>query len=558
MSHLTGAEAVVECLKLERVEYVFGVAGTCMMPILEVLAHTPEIKYISTVHEQIAAHMAEGYARASGKIGVVLVSRGPGSANTMIGMVNAYQASSPILVIAGQAATHFSGREAFEEFDLVSIFKPVSKYSYQIERMEKIPELLRRAFKIALFGRPGPVFLSIPQDLLREKGEVSFFSPTHYHPSSRVMPDPVEIRKAGNLLLESQKPCIYVGRGVIISKAVPELIELAELLSLPVVPTLSQSDVFPTDHPLYNWDREFIAEADTLLVIGSRLSEFATDAWTLISEGTRIIKIDIDSFQLGKYYPLEVGILADAKMALRELIVIIKKLLTTTKKQRIEQRFIELEKAKNQQLKERWPNEEWDERPIRPWRLTKDLRETFGKNTIFVEDSASLVTWIRRCFDFYEPGTHYSVLPGGSMGFGFPAALGVKLARKDDQVVCIVGDGSLMMVISALSIMVDYNIPIILVINNNQSYMQTKFRQKPPYIGSILNNPPFEKIAESFGAYAERVEDPKDIRPALERALQIDGPSVLNVITTEDPKYATTYTYFGIKPRYLSGEIPKK
>lgn len=198
MPDLTGAQAVVECLKIEGVEYVFGVAGTCMMPILEVLAHTPEIKYISALHEQIAVHMAEGYARASGKIGVVLVSRSPGSANTIIGMVNAYQASSPILVIAGQSATNFLGREAFEEFDLVSIFKPVTKYSYQIERMEKIPELLRRAFKIALFGRPGPVFLSVPQDLLREKGVVNFFPPSYYHPCSRIMPDPTEIEKAAN------------------------------------------------------------------------------------------------------------------------------------------------------------------------------------------------------------------------------------------------------------------------------------------------------------------------------------------------------------------------
>lgn len=175
MPQLTGAQAIIECLK-EEVEYVFGVAGTCILPILEILAQTPEINYIATPHEQIAVHMAEGYARASGKVGVVLVSRGPGSANTMIGMVNAYPSSSPLLVIAGQTATVHLGREAFEEFDLVSMFRPVTKYSYQIERMEKIPEILRRAFKIALFGRPGPVFLSIPQDLLREKGDVNIFS----------------------------------------------------------------------------------------------------------------------------------------------------------------------------------------------------------------------------------------------------------------------------------------------------------------------------------------------------------------------------------------------
>ena len=557
MSPLSGAQAVVECLKREGVEYVFGVAGTCILPILDVLTHTPEIKYIGTTHEQIAVHMAEGYARASGKIGVVMVSRAPGSANTIIGMVNAYPACAPVLVIAGQTSTYHLGREAFEEFDLVSIFKPITKYSYQVERTEKIPELLRRAFKVALFGRPGPVFLSIPQDLLREERDFNFFPHDSYHPPSRLMPDPAEIEKAANLLIESQNPAVFVGRGIIISKAIPELIELAELLSLPVVPTFAQCDIFPTDHPLYRWDKEMINQADTLLVIGTRLSEFSTDAWTLIKEGTKIIQIDIDSFQLAKVYPLEVGIVADAKTTLRELIAGVKKLLTGPEKENMKQRFIEKEKTKNQLLKERWPKEEWDEKPIRPWRLLKDIREALDKSVLIVEDSAALGSWIRRCFDFYEPETFYTGI-GGAMGFGFPGALGVKLARKDRQVVCITGDGSLMMVISALSTMVNYDIPIILVINNNQSYMQIKFRQKPPYLGSILRNPPFEKIAELFGAYGERVEDPKDIKQALQRALQANRPAVLNVITIEDPKYATPNTYFGIKPRYLSGEISKK
>ena len=557
MSQLSGAQAVVECLKREGVEYVFGVAGTCILPILDILAHTPEIKYIGTTHEQIAVHMADGYARASGKIGVVMVTRAPGSANTIIGVVNAYPACAPVVIIAGQTSTYHLGREAFEEFDLVSIFKPITKYSYQVERTEKIPEILRRAFKVALSGRQGPVFLSIPQDLLREKRRFNFFSPTSYHPSSRLMPNPAEIEKAADLLMKSRKPALFVGRGVIISKAVPELIELAELLSLPVVPTFSQTDVFPSDHPLYIWDKETIPQADTLLVIGTRLSEFSTDAWTLISEGTKIIQVDIDSFQLAKVYPIEAGILADAKMALRELIAAVKKRLTGSKKEMIKQRFVEIKKTKGQLLKARWPKGEWDEKPIRPWRLIKDIRETLDKRTLIVEDSGALTSWMRRCFDFYEPETFYTGI-GGAMGFGLPAALGVKLAKEDRQVVCIIGDGALMMVLSALSTMVNYDIPIVLVVNNNQSYMQIKFRQKPPYLGSLLRNPPFEKIAEQFGAYGERVEDPKEIKPALQRALQANRPAVLNVITIEDPKYATPYTYFGIKPRYLSGEISKK
>lgn len=557
MVKMTGAQAVVECLKMEDVEYVFGVGGTCILPVLEVLADTPEIKYIGTLHEQIAVNMADGYARASGRIGVVMVTRAPGSANTIIGAVNAYPACSPIVIIAGQTSTYHLGREAFEEFDLVSIFKPVTKYSYQIERTEKIPEILRRAFKISLSGRPGPVFISIPQDLLREEGEYNFFKPNFYRPSSKPMPDPSEIEKASTLLIESSRPAIFAGRGIIISKASQELIELAELLSIPVIPTFSQMDVIPSNHPLFSPDKEFVAKADVLLVIGTRLSEFTTDAWTLISEGTKIIQIDIDSFQLAKVYPVEVGILADAKMALRELIKEIRRRLPDSKKEVVKNRFKEIKEKKDKWLIERWPKEEWDERPIRPWRLVKDIREVLDKDVLIVEDSASFSSWIRRCFDIYESGTFYSSI-GGGMGFGFPAALGVKLARKDRKVICITGDGSLMMVLSAFSTMINYNIPIVLIINNNRSYMQIKFRQKPPYLGSNLNNPPFEKIAQEFGAYGERVEDPEEIKEALKRAIQSERPAVLNVITTDDPKYANPNTYFGIKPRYLSGEIVKK
>jgi len=557
MSKLIGAQAVVECLKREGVEYVFGVGGTCILPILEVLANTPEIKYIGTQHEQIAVNMADGYARASGKIGFVMVTRAPGSANTIIGAVNALPACSPIVILAGQTSTYHLGREAFEEFDLVSIFKPVTKYSYQIERTEKIPEILRRAFKISLSQRPGPVFISIPQDLLREEGEYNFYPYNLYHPSSKPMPDPSEIDRAAELLIESSHPAIFAGRGIIISKAYSELRELAELLSIPVVPTFSQIDILPSDHPLFSPDKEIVANSDTLLVIGTRLSEFSTDAWTLISDGTKIIQIDIDSFQLAKVYPIEIGILSDAKLAIKELIKAIRKRLSNLKKESIQQRFNEIKNKKEKWLKERWPKEEWDEKPIRPWRLVKDLREALDRSVLIVEDSPAFSSWMRRCFDIYEPETFYSSI-GGAMGFGFPASLGIKLARKDRKVVCITGDGSLMMVLSAFSTMVNYNIPVILIINNNQSYMQIKFRQKPPYLGSILKNPPFEKIAEDFGIYGERVEDPDEIKPALKRALELEKPAVLNIITSDDPKYANPNTYFGIKPRYLSGEIIKR
>jgi acetolactate synthase-1/2/3 large subunit len=538
---MTGAKAIVETLKVEGVKYIFGLPGTGLIPILDIISQTPSIQYIGTRHEQIAVHMADGYSRLSRELGVVLVTRGVGAANVVLGVMGAYSASSPILIICGQTPTQLLGRESFEEFDLVAMFKPVTKYSYQVERVDKIPEVLRRAIKVALQDRPGPVFVSIPEDLLKEKATFKIYPSERYRISSKVYPDPEEIEKAANLLINAENPVILTGSGVNISNASEELKELAELLAIPVTPIFGQYDILPTEHPLlfFTRKRELLKNADVVLAVGTRLTGFPTERMPLISDASKLIHIDIDGSQIAKIYPTDVGIAADAKASLRELIKRVRSKITQEKSEIIRDRFEKLKKTKKDFMEKR-VSKNWDQVPITPYRLLKDLRGMLRKDTIIVNDSPTIGVWMRRAFAIYQPNTLFPQ-KGGCMGFGFPAALGAKLAKPEKDVVCIVGDGSFMMVLSALDTMVNYNIPILLVINNNSSYLNIKGFQKPPYFATDLKNPDFAKIAELFGAYAERVEQPSEIKPAISRSLakiKEGKPSVLDVITTNDPKFA--------------------
>jgi len=544
---MSGAEAVVACLKAEGVQYVFGVSGSSTLPILDVLTKTPEIKYISTRHEQIAVYMADGYARASGRLGAVLVTRAAGAANVVIGTITAFSSDSPVLVIAGQAPSQVRGRGDYQEFDLVSMFKPITKFSYEVERASKIPEVLQRAIRIARHAKPGPVFLSIPSDLLAEKAEVSLTKPEQYNIPFRTRPDPTLVDSAARILADAKKPAIIASNGVVISGASRELVDLAEVLAAPVFPIRYRLDVIPTDHPLYVRDGESLVDSDVLLVVGTDPQDLGTEAWDILSKRARIVQIELDCSQVASFFPVEVGIVADPKMVLAELVGALKRRIVGEKAGLVKERFDRLRRMHEGFLAKRWPSEGWDDVPIRPWRLVRDLRETLDKKAMVSHDSGSFSSsWIRRCFDFYEPNTCIQCL-AGCMGFAFPGALGVKLARPERQVVSIVGDGSFMMVLSGLNTATHYGIPITVVVNNNSSYMQIKRRQKPPFLGSELTNPDFARVAQLFGAYGERVEKPGEIKSALKRCLEqnkMGKPALLDVVTTSDVRYSTAEAYF--------------
>ncbi|PDM26308.1 hypothetical protein CP083_04620 [Candidatus Bathyarchaeota archaeon B24-2] len=545
MNKISGARAVVECLKSEGVKYVFGIAGDSLIPILEVLADTPEIRYISVRHEQVATHMADGYARHTGKPSVVLVTRASGASNTVLGVVTAYSSDSPVVVIAGLPPVQSMGRGEYQDFDLVSLFKPITKFSYQVECASKIPYILHRAFRIALHGRPGPVFIGIPSNFLSEEIEPPFSFERRHGTWTASCPPQEVIEEIADMLLKSDNPAILAGNGVNLSKANEELRILAETLAAPVIPEYCQLDLLPTAHPLFIHDHKLLSDIDLLFTVGTNIPDFYM--WTEVPKDAKIIQVELDAVQLCKVRPADIGVTADPKAVLNAIKDSLTRKIDDEIRNRLKRRYERIKGLKEHLLSERWPKGEWNATPIRPWRLLRDLRETLGPDAILTHDSGSLSTyWLSRCFDFYNPKTCYCCL-GGVMGFALPGALGIKLAEPDRDVVALVGDGSFMMVNSALTTSVQYDIPILIIINDNSSYMQIKWRQKPPYLGSDLLNPDFVKLAESFGVYAERVEDPRNLKQAIVRCLnetRNGRTALLDVLTVSDPRYATPETYF--------------
>ncbi|MBI3078447.1 MAG: thiamine pyrophosphate-binding protein, partial [Deltaproteobacteria bacterium] len=420
---LTGAQTIVQTLKALNVRHVFSLPGTGIMQLLDAFVDEPAIQCVTVRHEQIASHMGDGYARAAKEPGVVLVSRGPGAVNTLVGLVTAHPACSPVVVIAGQAPTSWLGREAFEEFDLVAMFRPTTKYAFEVERMNTLPEVIRRAMRASVTGRPGPVLVSVPFDLLTESDDVAI-NPARFTYPTRLRPDPQQVEQAATLLVEARNPAIFAGGGVGISDAFEEMQALAEALGCPVVPT-SEEDMLPTAHPLLTTDKGLVQQADVVLAVGCRFTEFATSAWTLLKAGQKLIHIDIDPYQIDKVYPADVGIVADAKMALADLLPAVRDRVRGDGAARARERAAALAQKKAEARAKRWPTEEWDTAPIRPWVMVKAMQETFPPDAWIVQDTATLGAWMARCFDFPRAGRYvWSV--GGSMGFGLPAAAGVK------------------------------------------------------------------------------------------------------------------------------------
>jgi acetolactate synthase-1/2/3 large subunit len=554
---LTGAQAIAHSLRALGVRYVFTLPGTGVMQTLDALVDVPEIQVIATRHEQIAAHMADGYSRVTGEPSVVLVSRGPGAVNTLSGVICAWPACSPVVVIAGQAPTSWQGREAFEEVDLVTMFRPTTKHAFEMERAQTIPEVLRRAFKEATSGRPGPVLVSIPFDLAHQRADFAIHG-GRYRAPVRSRPAAAAVERAADLLVGAERPAIFAGGGVGFSGADAELEELAGLLAIPVVPT-SETDVLRTASPLHvPRGGEYVQGADVLLAVGCRFSEFSTDAWTLLRAGVRLIHLDIDPFQIEKVYPVEVGLVCDAKAGLADLIAVIRdRRASRPGSEATEARRRQVAARKAEIAATAWPDEDPDIPPIRPWQVVRAMRAAFADDVYMVEDSATLGAWVERCFDFREPGTHLRDI-GGTMGFGVPAAAGVKLAHPDREVVCFTGDGAFMMVDSVIHTMALQRLGVLTLVWNNRAYLQTGFRY-PRVPGNALHNPDFAELSRTLGAFAERVDTPGHLPPALRRALaatRAGQPAVVEVMTTPDPKYATPGSYYGRTPVYKSGTPP--
>jgi acetolactate synthase-1/2/3 large subunit len=526
---MNGAELLVETLAAERVRQVYGIPGTTIMDVLDALARQDDIRYLSVRHEQVAASMADGYARATGEPGVCIASRGPGATNMATAIGNAHDESIPLVAIVGQVGHEITERAAFEELDVVSLFGPITKWAVEIPTVARIPELLQRAIRLAVSGRPGPVVVSVPLNVLRAKTTAT---PQPRFRLDRPRPSAEGVRGAARLLDVARRPTLLLGGGT--TSFDKNVVALAERLGAPVVTTWSRKDRFPNDHPqfvgtlgpgAFDSTETAIRDADVLVALGCRFSEFSTKRWTLLTTDTALIHADIDPGELGKVYVPAVGLHADAGEVAADLTAALgTQPDRTTWLRRLRASYVEERKLILPDTPE----------GVCSARLTAALRTVLDRTgATLVVDAPSTGVWLQRHVDAVRPAAYYASA-GGAMAWGFPAALGIQLARPGERVVCLSGDGSFWMVAQDLETAVRERIPVVTVVANNFAYGNTRDRQRTAhgqrYFGVFYDNPDLAEFARLHGAHGERVTRPEELVPALERALAADLPAVVDVV----------------------------
>lgn len=536
MVKITGSKALFEALKAEGVKHIFGIPGGAIIPIYDALYDVHEIRHILTRHEQGAAHAADGYARALGKQGVCMTTSGPGATNLTTGILNAYMDSSPVVAISGQVSTKALGTDAFQEADMLSVMLPITKHNFIIHRAEELPSVVKLAFKIAITGRPGPVHIDIPKSVQASKANFKIPAKVKYEKPQKLEPESGQIKKAVDMLTKAEQPVIYAGGGVIWSSASAELVKLAELLGAPVTTSLLGKGLIPEDHPLALGMLGMhgrmaanlaVTESDVLLAVGTRFSDRSTGDVSCFAPKAKIIHIDIDSVEIGKNVRVDLPIVSDAK---RALIAIIKGLRSHARRGRTS-RWIERVKKLRRDLA---PRMDYDEVPIKPQRVIKEIMSVLDENAIIVTEVGQCQMWAAHFYMVRKPRHFISSGGLGTMGFGFPAAMGVKVARPKCDIVNIAGDGSFLMNSQELATVVENKINVVSCIFNNRylgmvKQWQDLFFQKRRSATSLGKAPNFVKLAEAYGAWGDRVARPSEVAPKLREALRCGKPAVLDI-----------------------------
>jgi acetolactate synthase-1/2/3 large subunit len=543
VTKMSGAQAVVEALKRQKVEAIFGIIGGALLPVYDVLHETPEIRHILARHEQCAAHAADGYARASGRPGVCMATSGPGATNLVTGIANAYMDSSPVIAFTGQVnafavnSSYMIGKDAFQEADIIGITTPITKYNYQPKKATDIPKTVKQAFHIATTGRPGTVLIDLPKDVQTEIAEMKFTDSVKirgYKPKTD--PHPLQVKKAVELLFNAERPIILAGGGVIVSNASPELLAIAELLMAPVITPLMGKGCFPENHPLSLGNlgmhgtraaTKLILEADVLLAVGTRFSDRTTGKLDEFCPDAKIIHIDIDTAEIGKNVDVDIPIVADAKKALKEIYKYLTKKL---QKKESSQWFKRVQEVKDQ-LKDKVSGGEKD---LKPPRLIKELRKILPNDAIVTTEVGQNQMWAALYFAAYKPRTFISSGGLGTMGFGFPASIGAKVACPDRPVVDIAGDGSFRMTEQELGSSVKEKIPVTVIVLNNSmlgmvAQWQRLFYDRRYSAVELGSTPDFVKLAEAYGAQGTRVFSLKEFSRAVRKAIKSDVTTVIDV-----------------------------
>ena len=546
MVKMNAGVAIIEMLKQEGVSHIFGIVGSSFLDILDPLYDRDDIKFIGVRHEQGAALMADGYSRISGKPSVCLVTNGPGVLNLTYGIGSAYVAHSPVVVLAPSASRSHQNRSSTQEFDQVALFKPITKASFAINKIEVLPEALRHAFRVATSGKMGPVMIDIPRDLLPgAEIELDLMAPETYRPGqTRSRGDRDLIDKAAAILSMGQRPVILAGGGVQWSEAGDEVCRMAELTGAAIVTSYGRADAVPNDHPNYlgHLGRlgslegiEAVRQADTILAVGTRLSQSTTFYDNrFIPADAKIVQIEIDPQEIGRNYPVTVGIEGDAKAVMEGL----------------------LEKVREGEPK---PNQQWvsevhdlsarragrleDEgkdtsSPMKPQKVYAELRKVIPRDAIIALDAGLAPNYGQDRLNYYEPKSLITSLDLGGLGFSFPAAIGAKFAAPNRPVINFNGDGGFLFNAQEFSTAVHHGLPLVTVVMNNgiwgseKAYQRYAFDER--YVGADVTNPRYDKYAEIFGGAGFYVERPEDIGNAMIEALNCGKPSIIEIPTDPD------------------------
>ncbi len=530
MPLMTGGKAVVESLRREGVEMVFGLPGVQIMSIFDAFYGERDLRLITVRHEQSAAYMADGYARIKGKPGVGLVVPGPGVQNALAALGTAYACSSPVLLLAGQVESKDLGSNLgalHEVNDQLDMVRPITKWCRRVMRSEEIPDAIHQAMIQMRTGRPRPTEVEIPWDTLRSAAEVDF--PSQEAPV-RPVPDGMSIQRAVELLTQAKKPFIWAGGGAILANASPELKELSELLGAPVGTTAEGKGSIPEDHPLslggayygFGASRWALLQADVILAIGTRLSWLQMRPGTALKPPQKLIQLDADPSVIGKAYPADVSIVADAKIGLRAL------LKEAQRKKVSQDRWSSSELESCHKKHQSWVQKT---APLQ-YGIIQTIRKKLPDDAILVSGVTNIGYWSNLAYRVRHPRTYLTSSYFATLGYSFPTALGAKLAAPDRTVMCVVGDGGFLYGFAELATAVRYGINLVTVVFNDQAFGSTKSDQKVNFdgriVGTELNNPDFAKLAESFGAKGLKAS-PEQLGKVLEEALVAQKPVVIEV-----------------------------
>jgi len=534
---MTGAQILCESLVAEGVEVIFGFPGGVVLPLYDVFPQYPQLRHILVRHEQGAAHAADGYARVTGKVGVCLATSGPGATNLVTGIANAYLDSAPMVAITGQVAKPFIGKDAFQEIDITGITLPITKHNYLVLDVDSLARTVKEAFYLARTGRPGPVLIDIPRDVFIEQTEFHYPNKVNlpgYKPT--MQGHPAQIKKAAKLINEAQRPVVIAGRGIIISRAYDELKKLAEAAQLPVVSTLLGIGCFPESHALsygmlgmhgMAYANMAVDAADLVIAIGMRFDDRATGKVSGFAPHAHIIHIDIDPAEIGKNIRVDVPIVGDVKMVLSTL----NKLIIPTER-------IDWVKQLDEWRREHPLISIRDTKSLLPQYVINKIYETTHGEAIIVTGVGQNQMWAAQHYCYNRPNSLISSGGLGTMGFELPAAMGAKIGSPDDTVWCVAGDGGFQMTIQELATIVQEQAAVKIAILNNGYLGMIKQWQElfygRRYVASPLTCPDFLKIAEAYGLPALRVTRKEEVVPAIEQAMEHQGPFLIDFMVDPD------------------------